>query len=133
VTIAPSTLRPSLNIARDVVIPALRNHVCQGEQESADAVADSWRCNTRMLQNWAFTGERLAGIVTSEITGLFRSVADQVLDAYSLESPDTLNPLTTPAMASEHPDAPKQFGIRLSQETKQLVSAIQQRRCHRRR
>ena len=29
-------------------------------------------------------------------------------------------------MASEHPDAPKQFGIRLSQETMELVSAIQQ-------
>jgi len=29
-------------------------------------------------------------------------------------------------MASEHPDAPKQFGIRLSQDTMQLVSAIQE-------
>ena len=29
-------------------------------------------------------------------------------------------------MASEHPDAPKQFGIRLSQETMELVSAIQE-------
>jgi hypothetical protein len=29
-------------------------------------------------------------------------------------------------MASEHPDAPKQFGIRLSQDTMELVSAIQE-------
>lgn len=29
-------------------------------------------------------------------------------------------------MASEHPDAPKQFGIRLSQETLDLVSEIQE-------
>ena len=29
-------------------------------------------------------------------------------------------------MAQEHPDAPKQFGIRLSQETMELVSAIQE-------
>jgi len=29
-------------------------------------------------------------------------------------------------MASEHPDAPKQFGIRLSQETMELVSGIQE-------
>jgi len=29
-------------------------------------------------------------------------------------------------MTSEHPDAPKQFGIRLSQETMELVSAIQE-------
>ena len=28
-------------------------------------------------------------------------------------------------MANEHPDAPKQFGIRLSEETMELVSAIQ--------
>jgi hypothetical protein len=31
-------------------------------------------------------------------------------------------------MASEHPDAPKQFGIRLSQDTLDLVSAIQEHR-----
>ena len=29
-------------------------------------------------------------------------------------------------MAQEHPDAPKQFGIRLNQETMELVSAIQE-------
>jgi len=29
-------------------------------------------------------------------------------------------------MAKEHPDAPKQFGIRLSEETMELVSAIQE-------
>lgn len=31
-------------------------------------------------------------------------------------------------MASEHPDAPKQFGIRLSDEVMELVSAIQEHR-----
>jgi predicted DNA-binding protein len=29
-------------------------------------------------------------------------------------------------MAYDHPDAPKQFGIRLSQDTMELVSAIQE-------
>ena len=29
-------------------------------------------------------------------------------------------------MANEHPDAPKQFGIRLSEEIMEIVSAIQQ-------
>jgi hypothetical protein len=56
-----------------------------------------------MLQNWSFAGELLAGVVSSEISGLFtkslnarlgdltttttanRSVADQILDAVSLE------------------------------------------------
>jgi hypothetical protein len=31
-------------------------------------------------------------------------------------------------MASEHPDAPKQFGIRLSAETMEMVSLIQEQR-----
>jgi hypothetical protein len=31
-------------------------------------------------------------------------------------------------MASEHPDAPKQFGIRLSNEVMAMVSAIQEHR-----
>jgi len=31
-------------------------------------------------------------------------------------------------VANEHPDAPKQFGIRLSDETMELVSAIQEYR-----
>ena len=31
-------------------------------------------------------------------------------------------------MAYDHPDAPKQFGIRLSEETMELVSAIQEHR-----
>ena len=42
------------------------------------------------------------------------------------KSPATLNPLPPAAMASEHPDAPKQFGIRLNQDTMELVSAIQE-------
>ena len=44
------------------------------------------------------------------------------------ESPATLDPLIPEAMANDHPDAPKQFGIRLSEETMELVSAIQEHR-----
>ena len=44
------------------------------------------------------------------------------------ESPATLPLDAPPAMASEHPDAPKQFGIRLSEETMKLVSEIQHHR-----
>ena len=44
------------------------------------------------------------------------------------ESPAKLHPLAPAEMASEHPDAPKQFGIRLSEETMELVSAIQEYR-----
>ena len=41
------------------------------------------------------------------------------------ESPATLHSLAPAAMAYDHPDAPKQFGIRLSEETMKLVSHIQ--------
>ena len=33
--------------------------------------------------------------------------------------------LTQAEMANDHPDAPKQFGVRLSEETMKLVSEIQ--------
>ena len=44
------------------------------------------------------------------------------------ESPATLKPLAPAAMAHEHPDAPKQFGIRLSEDTMKLVAEIQHHR-----
>jgi predicted DNA-binding protein len=44
------------------------------------------------------------------------------------KSPATLNPLPAPAMASEHPDAPKQFGIRLSNEVMAMIGKIQEYR-----
>ncbi|MCS5706907.1 hypothetical protein NZK27_11965 [Synechococcus sp. FGCU-3] len=37
-----------------------------------------------------------------------------------------INPLHPKPVAQDHPDAPKQFGIRLSQETLELISAIQE-------
>ena len=37
-----------------------------------------------------------------------------------------MTPLPTPAMAAEHPDAPKQFGIRLGEETMEMVCEIQE-------
>jgi hypothetical protein len=41
-------------------------------------------------------------------------------------SPATLHPLPPAVLASQHPDAPKQFGIRLSDEVMELVSEIQE-------
>ncbi len=41
------------------------------------------------------------------------------------ESPATLPLDAQSAMAYDHPDAPKQFGIRLSEDTMKLVSEIQ--------
>jgi predicted DNA-binding protein len=45
-----------------------------------------------------------------------------------VDSPATLHPLFPPAMASEHPDAPKQFGIRLSNEVMAMIGKIQEYR-----
>jgi len=101
----PSDLRSidlaTLNIAREVIVASLLNHVCEWEQQSSDAVADGRLSNAVMLQNWSFAGELLAGVVSTEISGLFsqslnarlgdlttkphRSVADQILDAVALE------------------------------------------------
>ena len=101
----PSDLRSidlaTLNIAREEIVASLRNHVCQWEQQSADAVADGRLSNAVMLKNWSFAGDLLAGVVSTEISGLLskslnarlgdlsttshRSVADQILDAVALE------------------------------------------------
>ena len=48
----PSDLRSidlaTLNIAREVIVASLRNHVCQWEQQSSDAVADGRLSNAVM-------------------------------------------------------------------------------------
>ena len=91
----------TLNIAREVIVASLRNHVCTWEQQSSDAVADGRLSNAVMLKNWSFAGDLLAGVVSTEISGLFsqslnarfadlsttshRSVADLMLDAIVLE------------------------------------------------
>jgi hypothetical protein len=101
----PSDLRSidlaTLNTVREVIVASLRNHVCTWEQQSSDAVADGRLSNAVMLKNWSFAGDLLAGVVSTEISGLLskslnarlgdltttphRSVADQILDAISLE------------------------------------------------
>jgi hypothetical protein len=43
-----------------------------------------------------------------------------------VKSPATLPSPTPAAMARQHPDAPKQFGIRISDEVMELVSVIQE-------
>ena len=42
--------------------------------------------------------------------------------------PARIKPLAPAEMAYDHPDAPKQFGIRLSEDTMKLVSEIQHHR-----
>ena len=91
----------TLNTVREVLVTTVRNHVCIWEQQSSDAVSEGRLSNAVMLKNWSFAGELLAGVVSTEISGLFsqslnarfgdlsttshRSVADQILDAVALE------------------------------------------------
>jgi predicted P-loop ATPase/GTPase len=42
--------------------------------------------------------------------------------------PARIKPLAPAVMAYDHPDAPKQFGIRISEDTMKLVSEIQHHR-----
>ena len=70
----------TLNIASEVVVTALRNHVCQWEHQSADAVADGRLSNAVMLEHWAFAADLLAGVASGEITRLFIQVLDARLD-----------------------------------------------------
>lgn len=69
----------TLNIAREVVVTALRNHVCQWEQQSADAVADGRLSSAVMMEHWAFAADLLAGVASGEITRLFIQVLDSRL------------------------------------------------------
>jgi hypothetical protein len=87
----------TLHAARNVVVAALRNHVCQWEQQSIDAAADGRLSNALMLEHWAFAAEFLATTASTEISALFAQVfdarfevisrgkQDSVLDALALE------------------------------------------------
>ena len=87
----------TLHAARNVVVAALRNHVCQWEQQSVDAAADGRLSNAVMLEHWAFAAEFLATTASTEISALFAQVfdarfeviskgnQDSVLDALALE------------------------------------------------
>jgi len=91
----------TLNAAQQVIVSAIRDKVCQWEQDSADAAADGNLNAAVMIKHWAFAAELLATTVSSEFSTLFcqsitarigdlsatthRSTADQVLDALTLE------------------------------------------------
>ncbi|MCP9908935.1 hypothetical protein KBZ15_03255 [Cyanobium sp. BA20m-p-22] len=91
----------TINVAHDVIVSAIRQKVCQWEQESSDLATDGNLTNAVMVKHWAFCADILASSVSTEFTNLFsqalnarfgdltptahRSTADQVLDAVALE------------------------------------------------
>jgi hypothetical protein len=89
----------TLNAVQGLIVDALRNQCCQWEQQSSDAAADGCLSNALMLENWAFAADLLAGVVSAEVSTLFRqaldarmnwsspvrSVENQMLDALAIE------------------------------------------------
>ena len=91
----------TINVAHEVIVSAIRDKVCEWEQESSDLTTDGKLSSALMLKHWAFCADILATTVSSEFSGLFskaftarfcdlsttnhRSTADQVLDAVTLE------------------------------------------------
>ena len=101
----------TLNTVREVLVSAVRNHVCQWEQQSSDAVADGRLSNAVMLKDWAFAADLLASKVGSEFTARFfnvldarfhlstttRSVEEQLLDVLAIEVASAQNEPLVPA------------------------------------
>ena len=56
----------TLNTVREVIVASLRNHVCQWEQQSSDAVAEGRLSNAVMVQHWAFAADILSSHQTLE-------------------------------------------------------------------
>ena len=86
---------------KGVIITALQNQCCQWEHESTDAAANGCLSNALTLEHWAFAADLLSTTISIELSGLFskalndhsgdltstshRSVADQMLNAFSIE------------------------------------------------
>ena len=80
----------TLHAARGVVVAALRNHVCQWEQQSVDAAADGRLSNALMLEHWAFAAEFLATTASTEISALFAQVFDARFEVISRGKQDSV-------------------------------------------
>jgi hypothetical protein len=70
----------TINAAQGVIVAAIRNQCCQWEQESADAAADGRLSNAVMVQNWAFSADLLASMVSGEFAALFGRALDARLN-----------------------------------------------------
>ena len=67
----------TLNTAQEVMVTALREKVCQWEQDSADAALDGNFNAAATIQQWAFAADLLLRTINIEFSVLF----DQALTA----------------------------------------------------
>ena len=65
----------TLNTAQGVMVTALREKVCQWEQDSADAALDGNFNAAAMIQQWAFAADLLSRTINIEFSVLFCSGA----------------------------------------------------------
>ena len=76
-TTQPSVLDlATINAAESVVLAALRNQVCQWEQESADAIAEGHLSLALMKQNWSFAANLLVSTTGTEFHHLLMDALD---------------------------------------------------------
>ena len=61
----------TLNNAQGVMVTALREKVCQWEQDSADAALDGNFSAAAMIQQWAFAADLLSRTINIEFSVLF--------------------------------------------------------------
>ena len=61
----------TLNTAQEVMVTALREKVCQWEQDSADAALDGNFNAAAMIQQWAFAADLLSRTINIEFSALF--------------------------------------------------------------
>ena len=61
----------TLNTAQGVMVTALREKVCQWEQDSADAALDGNFNAAATIQQWAFAAELLSRTINIEFSSLF--------------------------------------------------------------
>ena len=61
----------TLNTAQEVLVTALREKVCQWEQDSADAALDGNFNAAAMIQQWAFAADLFLRTINIEFSSLF--------------------------------------------------------------
>ena len=61
----------TLNTTQEVMVTALREKVCQWEQDSADAALDGNFNAAAMIQQWAFAADLLSRTINIEFSSLF--------------------------------------------------------------
>ena len=86
----------TITAAKEAVVAAMRNAVCQWEQQSQDAAYDGNLTAALMYQNWAFAANLMATTAGTTLTRLLMEAYDQKCPEFSISVPveaEDLEPL----------------------------------------